>query len=37
MHQNIAPGNAGAPLYSDIIKPLVFIFLYAFYVKLSKK
>jgi hypothetical protein len=37
MHQNIAPGNAGAPLYSDIIRPLVFIFLYAFYVKLSKK
>jgi hypothetical protein len=37
LHHNYAPGNAGAPLYSDIIKPLVFIFLYGFYIKISKK
>ena len=37
LHQNYAAGNTGAPLYSDIIKPLVFVFLYAFYIKLSKK
>jgi len=37
LHQNYAPGNAGAALYIDIIQPLVFICLYALYKKLSKK
>ncbi len=32
MNQNHAPGNAGAPLYADIIKPLVFIVLYIVYI-----
>jgi len=31
MNQNHAPGNAGAPLYADIIKPLGFIDLYIVY------
>jgi len=36
-HHNYAPGNAGAPLYSDIIKPVVFIVLYAVHAKMSRQ
>lgn len=35
-NHNYAPGNAGAPLYADIIIPVIFVVLYAFYVRISK-
>lgn len=31
VNRNLAPGNAGPPLYSDIIKPIVLIVLYTAY------
>jgi hypothetical protein len=35
LHQNYSPGNAGAPLYADIIAPVVLIALFVAY-KLTK-
>ena len=35
-NHNYAPGNAGAPLYSDIIKPLVFFALYFAHSRVSR-
>lgn len=29
LHQNYAPGNAGPPLYADIIMPVIFVSLYC--------
>ena len=38
MHNhNYAPGNAGAPLYADVVRPIVFALLYALHAKLSRK
>ena len=36
VNNNYAPGNAGAPMYMDIIAPAVFILLFVSY-KMTKK
>jgi len=35
INHNYAPGNAGAPLYANIIKPLAFIILYIVYKRVT--
>jgi hypothetical protein len=36
VHGNYAPGNAGGPLYVDILVPLITIVLLAAYVRTAK-